>query len=284
MPDKLAPELIKNCVAVLKLALQEDAVRNDITSQVFINPHQNATAILIAKQNGLWCGDALVIAAQKIMGRKIHIQSLIADGTAIKPGQTLLTLSGNLRAILGLERSLLNLLQNLCGISSLTQQFTKQARKTKILDTRKTTPGLRMLQRYAVRVGGGVNHRFNLSSAFLIKENHLAELATPIATLLKKARKYKKPIVIEAESLEQVAEFLSLEVDRILLDNFSISQLKQALKLRKKFNSKIPFEVSGGITLKTIKGYALPGIDFISVGAFTHSAPALDLSLRITPV
>ena len=193
----------------------------------------------------------------------------------------------NARVILSCERVILNFLQRLSGIATLTRKFVDavSARKARILDTRKTAPGLRMLDKYAVRCGGGQNHRLDLSDGVLIKNNHIA-LAGGIAPALERAHRNRRgtqPIEVEVRSLEELEEALDHGAEAILLDNMPVAQVKEAVERCAKAERRIPLECSGGITLENVRAYAETGVDFISVGALTHSAAAVDMSLRVTP-
>jgi nicotinate-nucleotide pyrophosphorylase (carboxylating) len=268
-------------------ALAEDLGPGDITSECFIPAGHRSTARLIAKENAILAGTA---AATEVFGQvdpPIEITILRNDGEALSPGDLILTATGLTRALLSAERTALNFLQRLSGIATLTRRFVDAVAGTKaiILDTRKTTPGLREFERLAVRAGGGTNHRFGLFDRVLAKDNHLA-ITGDTAGLqrgIDEAKKRQPDIVveIEADTLDQVRLLSNLHgVDIILLDNMSNDQLREAVEIRGA--KKILLEASGGVNLDTVAAIAATGIDHISVGALTHSARAIDLSLEIT--
>lgn len=267
---------------VIKEALKEDIGKGDITTNLLIRG-QKAKAILLAKGNGVFCGAN--IARQILNAYRIKNVFLVKDGQKIHKGQILAKFSGSARNILKIERTLLNFLQQLSGIATLTGEFVQAVKpsKTRILDTRKTTPGLRLLEKYAVACGGGNNHRIGLYDMILVKDNHLKlvdswELIVDRLKLKPKGMK----VEIEADTLAQVKEILKARItDIILLDNMSIATLKKAIKYIRQTSPRTLIEISGGVTLQSVKQYAKLGVDRISIGALTHSAPALDISLEI---
>jgi nicotinate-nucleotide pyrophosphorylase (carboxylating) len=263
-------------------ALKEDHAQQDITSAVFIPVQHRSTAVLKAKQKGIFCGEKIVEVFSKKFKNKIKINSKIKDGAHIKPGQTLFILKGQTQTLLSIERTLLNYLQHLSGIATLTHQYVLKVKPygCKILDTRKTIPGLRELAKYAVVCGGGTNHRFHLADQVLIKDNHLKiNSCLSIKKLIMLSKKYK--LEVEAADHKQALALSALPVDRIMLDNFKIPQLKKTIAVLRKLHPYLEIEVSGGITLKNISGYAAAKPHYLSIGAITHSAPALDLSMKI---
>jgi len=263
-------------------ALKEDHAGADITSQSFVPSSHRSRAILKAKQNGVFCGEKIIQVFQTQFKNKIKIVPKIKDGAKVKPNQILFTLEGQTRSLLAIERTLLNYLQHLSGIATLTHQYVQKVKPygCKILDTRKTVPGLRALDKYAVACGGGTNHRFHLADQVLIKDNHLKiNGALSLKTLLKLSKKYK--LEIEAASFKQALALSQLPIDRLMLDNFKIFELKKTIKILRKLHPYLEIEVSGGITYKNIVSYAKTKPDYLSIGAITHSAPALDLSMKI---
>jgi nicotinate-nucleotide pyrophosphorylase (carboxylating) len=263
-------------------ALKEDQAYADVTSQPFIPFHHQSRAILKAKQNGIFCGEKIVEIFARQFKKKIKIISKIKDGSKIKNNQTLFILKGQTQALLSIERTLLNYLQHLSGIATLTNVYVQKVKphRCKILDTRKTIPGLRTLEKYAVVCGGGVNHRLHLADQVLIKDNHLKiNPLLSVKTLARLSKKYK--LEIEASNFKQALALAQLPIDRIMLDNFKIPQLKKTIRVLRKLYPYLKIDVSGGITLKNIARYAKTNPDYISIGAITHSAPALDLSMKI---
>ncbi len=220
---------------------------------------------------------------------QLEIQSLIADGTRVERGDCVATVAGSLRSILAGERTALNFLQRLSGIATLTRKFVDaiSGLPTQLLDTRKTTPGWRLLEKYAVRMGGGVNHRIGLFDAILIKDNHLAGLGGDVRRAVEAARAYpgnaSLSIEVEVDSLAQLEVALAVAADIVLLDNMSLQQLRTAVAQRTALAPAVLLEASGGVTLETIRAIASTGVDRISVGAITHSAVALDIALDYLP-
>ena len=274
-------KMSNECRAIIRNALREDVGVGDITTSSIVASSAVVRAIIIAKEKGLVAG--LLVAGEvfKQVDRKIKFTPKVKDGTRVKKGTTLATLSGPARGILTGERVALNFLQRLSGIATLTNKFVSMARGTKILDTRKTTPGLRALEKYAVRCGGGVNHRMGLYDAVLIKENHIA-LAGGIERAIEginRVQKKKMVIEVETRSLSDVKRAIKAGVDRILLDNMSLRNIKEAARLCQV--AKVETEASGGMTIEKVRLVAKAGVDYISVGALTHSPQALDISLLI---
>ncbi|MDR1453737.1 MAG: carboxylating nicotinate-nucleotide diphosphorylase [Candidatus Margulisbacteria bacterium] len=272
----------QNTRALIHKALREDAPRGDITAKFFGDKRKIVSGKIIAKADGIICG--LEIAAYCF--RKADFQTKFSDGAKIKKDATLAKIRGRLNDILLAERVALNFLQHLSGVATETHKLVNLLKGTnvKLLDTRKTTPLLRELEKYAVRCGGGQNHRLNLSERVLLKENHLASLQ--LSDLAKRIKRFKfwqknKKIEIEAATLRQVKDFLALPVDIILLDNMSAAEIKKAAALRAKLNPQIQLEISGGVGKKNLKSLAKLGADYISCGKITHSAPALDMSLLL---
>jgi len=265
------------------LALEEDIGSGDVTSLSLVPEEAVANAVMVARESLVLAGIELAEAAFRDLSSAVQSERLISDGQRANAGSILLRLSGPARAILSAERVALNFLQRLSGVATLTAQFVEAVRGTKarILDTRKTTPGWRRLEKYAVRCGGGQNHRFGLFDMVLIKDNHLAALAgesAPIAIAVERARKKfpRLKVEVEADNLEQVEAAASAGADMILLDNMAPEQLRMAVKL---VQGRALTEASGGVNLGTVRAIAESGVDFISAGALTHSARAVDIAL-----
>jgi nicotinate-nucleotide pyrophosphorylase (carboxylating) len=264
----------------VQCALQEDIGSGDITSQL-IPANVQAQAQVISREAAILCGTAWFNEVFKQLNNQVQVTWLVQDGEAIQPLQCLCQLNGSARALLTGERTALNFLQLLSGTATITQRYVTvlQGTRTRILDTRKTLPGLRRAQKYAVQCGGGKNHRFGLYDAFLIKENHiLAAGSITQAVTTARHRAPLLPIEVEVETLEQVTEALQAGVDILLLDNFDLNQLHEAV-IQVKGQAKL--EASGGITLDTIRLIAETGVDYISIGAITKNVTVLDLSMRI---
>jgi nicotinate-nucleotide pyrophosphorylase (carboxylating) len=272
-----------NCVELVKIAIEEDLGSGDITSIFFIPKNQTGKAKIIVKEQAILSG--LEPANEVLHYFQLSSQWLRQNGDFLKPGETLLQLEGSLHALLAAERTLLNFLQYLSGIATTTYHYVQKIAGTqaKILDTRKTLPGYRMLAKAAVLHGGGCNHRFGLYDQILVKDNHLAALkedASALAAAIHQIRREKPEIKIEmeADTLKQVALFASLPIDLILLDNMAPETLREAVK---QVAGRCQTEASGGVTLETVRAIAETGVDFISVGALTHSVKAIDFSMEI---
>lgn len=269
---------------IIKQALIEDIGKGDITTNSVVPKSRIIKAKIIAKENGIIAGLNIAKETFKQLNNCILFKKKVQDGNFVKKGKIIAELQGNARAILTAERVALNFLQRLSGIATLTAEFVKLAGRIKILDTRKTTPLMRKLEKYAVKVGGGVNHRFNLNDAILIKDNHI-EIAGSVKEAIRKAKQTEKKIEVEVKNIKEVKEALNEGVDVLMLDNMSIKNIKKAIKLAKKrkgkSKKKVKIEVSGGMNLKNIKKIAKTGIDMVSIGALTHSAKSLDLSLEV---
>jgi len=266
-----------------KAALIEDLGTGDITTNAIIPAGRKAHAYIIAKENGILAGIPLAREVLHHLDRHSRVHALMHDGQPVRKGRRIADIHGELRAILTGERVMLNFLSQLSGTATLTRNFVRLAGRhsVAILDTRKTTPLLRILEKYAVRVGGGNNHRLTLSSAVLIKDNHIdaAGSVTRAVRLVRRSLGHRTTIIqVEAQSLDQVREALAAKVHAIMLDNMSSAHMRLALKLAR---GKAKVEISGGVTLKTVEKYAKLKPDYISAGALTHSAPALDFSLEI---
>jgi nicotinate-nucleotide pyrophosphorylase (carboxylating) len=270
---------------LVKLALAEDVGPGDITTRAVIGKGERARAMVRAKENGVLCGQAIATEVFRQLDARVKYNAKVRDGALVKKGKVLAVVSGPAKAILTGERTALNFLQHLSGIATLARKFKVQSSKVKskvqILDTRKTIPGLRVLEKYAVKCGGGVNHRMGLHDAVLIKDNHIkiaGGIGEAVARIQGPGSRVKK-IEVEAKTIAQVRQALAAGVGRVLLDNMSVKALRQAVKLCKK--AKVKTEASGGVNLNNVRAIARTGVDYISVGALTHSAPALDISLKV---
>jgi nicotinate-nucleotide pyrophosphorylase (carboxylating) len=270
------------------IALQEDIGEGDVTTEFFVPASVHASARVVARERAIIAGTETAVEVFRRVDAAAHTQVLQPDGAEVKSGDVIIEIRALARSVLMAERVALNFLQRLSGIATLTREFVEAAGNDhlKILDTRKTTPGLRALEKAAVKAGGGANHRLGLFDMVLVKDNHLASQSgfAAFAETVRKLRKERPDvrIEVEAESLEQVRTFLQIgDVDLILLDNMKPAQIREAVALGK---NKVKFEASGGITLKNVRQIAATGVDYISIGALTHSAPAIDFSLEITPV
>ena len=286
----------RRITAVIENALLEDRATRDATSYACIDPSQRAAGTILAKQDcilaGLGCVSKILDVYAALDGAVVSHYEVtshpeIFDGVRLHQGQQIAVILHNARVILSCERVILNLLQRLSGIATLTRKFVEAVSGTRarILDTRKTAPGLRMLDKYAVRCGGGQNHRLDLSDGVLIKNNHIA-LAGGIKNALDRVHRKRRgtqPIEVEVRSFSELEDALACGAEAILLDNMPIADVKTAVERCSKLDRRIPLESSGGINLQNVRAYAETGVDFISVGALTHSAPAVDLSLRIVP-
>jgi len=286
----------RRITAVLQNALLEDRATRDATSYACIDPNQRGTGTLLAKQDCILAGLGSVARILDVYAAldgavvshyEITSHPEIFDGVRLHRGQAIAVVRHNARVILSCERVILNLLQRLSGIATLTRKFVEAVSGTKarILDTRKTAPGLRALDKYAVRCGGGQNHRLDLSDGVLIKNNHIA-LAGGLKAALERAHRNRRgtqPIEVEVRNLAELEEALINGGEAILLDNMAVADVKAAVERCSKAERRIPMECSGGINLENVRAYAETGVDFISVGALTHSAPAVDMSLRIAP-
>ncbi len=264
-------------------ALEEDfGLLGDLTSIATIPDDATAGAAIVARRYGVLAGTAAATEVFRQVDPSVTLHWHATDGDVIEHDQSLATIAGNLRSILAAERSALNLLQHASGVATLTREYVQAAEgRTKVRDTRKTLPGLRAIEKAAVRAGGGFNHRECLSDAVLIKDNHLAYMDLTAAVERAKVRWPGRTVEVECDTMAQVLEAVAASADLILLDNMSPEEVRQAVA---SVDGMIPLEVSGGINYETIRAYAATGADFISVGALTHSAPALDIALDVTPV
>lgn len=285
----------KKIEAILEQALIEDKATSDVTTAITIDPSLRATATILAKQDcvvsGLGCIPRFLDIYARLDGKNSGRYEVIShpemfDGVNVRKGQSIAVIRHNARVILSCERVILNLMQRMSGIATLTRQYVDAIKgtNTHILDTRKTIPGLRILDKYAVSCGGGENHRLDLSDGILIKNNHIS-LGGGIEKVLARAHELRRgaqPIDIEVRTFDELHAALDNGAESLLLDNMSPGDVKKAVKLVRERGGNIPTEASGGINLSNVRKYAETGVDYISVGALTHSAPAVDLSMKIT--
>lgn len=274
-PESILAAAIKDVAK----AIEEDVGSGDVNAAL-INPDQESTASLISNERGIFCGQPWVNEVVNQIGDFV-VDWLTADGWEIGRGTKLAVFNGQSRAILTAERTMLNFAQTLSGTATKTYQFANQIslNRTRILDTRKTVPGLRVAQKYAVKVGGGENHRMGLFDAFLIKENHIAA-AGSIENAVNSARLQRPDLFlqVEVENLNQLETCVELKVSRVLIDNFTVPEVAEAVR---RFGDKIELEASGNISFQKLSSYAAMGVHFISIGALTKHVRALDFSLRI---
>ncbi len=276
---------------LFRIAILEDIGKGDITSEIVVPEKCDAVAQIICKENLILAGMpfikrffSILSSALSLQPDNLFFEEHYRDGDFIEKGNAIATLKGNTRLLLAGERTALNLLQRLSGISTFTSEFVKKIKDlpVKILDTRKTTPGLRFMEKYAVRVGGGHNHRFALYDAVLIKDNHI-KIAGSVRDAVLKAKKtciYQK-IEVEVKTIEELEEAISAGADIVMLDNMEIETMKKAVSIAK---GRVLIEASGGVNLENVREIALTGVDFISIGALTHSARAVDISMKIREV
>jgi nicotinate-nucleotide pyrophosphorylase (carboxylating) len=283
----LPPGVIDEAVLA---ALDEDGAYNDVTTAALVGPSEWGRGVFVAKDTGVIAGLAVAAAAMTAIDDSVSFDTMIEDGAWIEPGAELAEVEGRLSAILSSERVALNFLQRMSGIATLTREFVDAVKGTRaiILDTRKTTPGLRPFERYAVRCGGGHNHRFNLADAVLIKDNHIAAArhrgASELSEIIAEARAaapHTSRIEIEVTTLDEVKEAVEGGADIVLLDNMVVDDIRRAVEI---IGGRAVVEASGGVTLQTVGAIAEAGVDYISVGALTHSAPAFDISLGVQGV
>lgn len=267
--------------SLVRDALNEDAADNDVTSVATIVSDRRERCSIVARQAGVIAGIPLAREAFRQRNPRASIRAAVKDGEKVAAGTPVMFVTGHARGLLSAERVALNFMQRLSGIATLTHEFVVAVAGTsaRILDTRKTTPGWRRLEKYAVRAGGGMNHRMDLGSVVLIKDNHIAALDGDVAMAVQRARDTAPAgmrIEVECDSLEQISQALEARPDVILLDNMPVKTLRAAVEM---IGGRAVTEASGGVTLATVRGIAESGVDWISVGALTHSAKALDLAL-----
>ncbi len=286
----------RRITAILENALLEDRATRDATTYACIDANQRASATILAKQDcvlsGVGCISRILDVFATLDGAitshpEVTSHTEIFDGVRLRKGQSIAVIVHNARVVLSCERVILNILQRMSGIATLTRRYVDAVAgtETTILDTRKTAPGLRVLDKYAVRCGGGTNHRLDLSDGVLIKNNHIALAGGAAAALERALRNRRGPqtVEIEVRSLEEFDLALEHGAEAVLLDNMTPDQVRQAVARVAKLDRPVPLEASGGITLENVRAYAEAGASFISVGALTHSAAAVDLSMRIAP-
>lgn len=278
----------KQIETIIDIALGEDTSQGDVTSEALISPDLTGKATLLVKEKGVLAGIEIARRVFERVDAAIKFEILIKDGTAIKPGDIAAAISGSVSGILKAERTALNFLQRLSGIATLTAQYVAEVKGTeaKIYDTRKTTPGMRLLEKYAVRMGGGTNHRMSLGDAVLIKDNHIAALRAQgmnLKEIILKARQNAPggmTIEIEVTNIKEAEEAVKAGADIIMLDNMSLNDMTKAVK---SVAGRAKLEASGKITLANVRKAAQTGVDIISIGALTHSYKALDISLEMEP-
>jgi nicotinate-nucleotide pyrophosphorylase (carboxylating) len=271
----------KETTALVAAALEEDDTKHDITTAATVLSNRRARCRLVARQNGVIAGLPLAVEAFEQLDKAVTIRIDHDDGTLLDPATPVMFLSGHARGLLSAERVALNFVQRLSGIATLTARYVEAVRGTgaHILDTRKTTPLFRKLEKYAVRAGGGMNHRMDLAQAVLIKDNHLAAVDGDIGIAVKRARAVGPAgikVEVECDTLDQVRAAIDAGADVIMLDNMGLTEMREAVKL---VDGQAVIEASGGINLETARRIGETGVNWISVGALTHSAPALDLAL-----
>lgn len=268
---------------IVRQALDEDVGAGDVTTACTVPANARGTARLVAREAGVVAGLDVARAVFRALSRAVRFTAKVRDGQRVREGAVLAELHGPLRAILTGERVALNFLQRLSGIATLTRAYVERAKPAKVLDTRKTTPGLRALEKAAVRAGGGVNHRYGLDELVLIKNNHIAaagSITAAVGRVRKRASECR--IEVETRTLDEVREAAALRPDIIMLDNMTPARMRRAVAAIRSTSPKTTIEASGRMTLGRIKAVAATGVDWISVGALTHSAPALDIALRVT--
>jgi len=286
----------RRITAIIENALLEDRATRDATSYACIDPNQRASATILAKQDcilaGIGCVGRILDVYAALDGAvtshyEVTTHPEIFDGVRLHKSQSVAVIRHNARVILSCERVILNFLQRMSGIATLTRKFVEAVSGTKarILDTRKTAPGLRVIDKYAVRCGGGQNHRLDLSDGVLIKNNHIV-LAGGIAPALERAhrnRRGSQPIELEVRTAQELEDAIAHGAEAVLLDNMSVAEVSRAVERCGKIERRIPLECSGGIRLENVRAYAETGVDFISIGLLTHSTHAADMSMRVIP-
>jgi len=273
----------QKCLEEVQRALDEDLQSSgDITSRALIPPDSRGRARIVLREDGVVAGLPLASMVFRLLDNKVNFQPLVGDGDLLPAGSEIAVVEGPVLAILEGERTALNFLQRLSGIATLTNKHVSRAapHAVEILDTRKTTPGLRPLEKYAVRAGGGKNHRLGLYDAVLIKDNHIAAVGG-VGRAVEKAREAvgeEQQVEVEVESLDGLDEAIAAGADIVMLDNMSVEETREAVEAA---GGRVKLETSGGINLENLEAYAATGVDYISVGALTHSAPALDIALEL---
>ena len=267
---------------LIDLALSEDIRGGDVTSELLLGSQASGQAVIVAKQEGVVAGLPVAGMVFRAVNPRVVFRMLKRDGDKIRKGEKMALVGGKIQGILSAERTALNFLQRLSGIATLTARYVGEVKgtRTRILDTRKTTPGLRVLEKYAVKTGGGENHRMGLFDMILIKENHI-KAAGGVSRAIMRARSKgrKEKVEVEVRNLSEAREAVESKPDWIMLDNMRSDQMRKAVELIRSASRAIKIEASGRVNLKNVRKIALTGVGFISVGALTHSAPALDMSL-----
>ena len=272
---------ILNADELIKMALKEDISNEDVSTNAVMPGKMRGRVELIAKQNGVICGLGVFERTFKILDPETEVGFNVEEGAEVKKGDVLATVCGDIRVLLSGERTALNFLQRMSGIATYTREMVKllEGSKTRLLDTRKTTPNMRLFEKYAVKVGGGVNHRYNLSDGILLKDNHIGAAGgvKEAVYLAKNYAPFVRKVEIEVENLEMCRQAVEAGADVIMLDNMSPEEMKEAVKI---IGGRAVTECSGNVTKENIKHIISTGVDFVSSGALTHSAPILDLSLK----
>jgi nicotinate-nucleotide pyrophosphorylase (carboxylating) len=279
--------LRRDALLLIDAALAEDVGPGDFTTLWTVPEDRRAEAIIVAKASGVFGGCYAATETFRRVDPHLEIEAAFSEGTAIEPGDVTMTIRGSARSILTAERTALNFLQRLSGVATVTRQYVRAVEGTtaRVIDTRKTTPGMRWLEKGAVVAGGGTNHRFGLHDMVMIKDNHIAAAGgiTAAVEAVRGQNDLGLAVEVETGTLDEVREALAAGADRIMFDNMTPEMMREAVQIVHATGEGRPeTEASGGITLETIRAYAETGVDYISIGALTHSAPSLDLSLRLT--
>lgn len=268
---------------IVRVALKEDIGPGDITTDAIVGDNERTLGIIFPKEDGVLCGIDIARIVFEEIDTRVKFEPKLKDGDLFSPGMTIATVIGSASSCLKAERTALNFLQHLSGIATLTKKFVDATQgKIKILDTRKTLTGLRLIEKYAVRTGGGYNHRFGLYDMVLIKDNHI-QIAGSITNAVTAVRNKHKKVFIEVEiqTIEELKEAISLPINRVMLDNMNVELVNQSVQIVRQSDKKIEIELSGRINLNNIENFVECDIDYISVGALTHSAPAIDIALKM---
>jgi nicotinate-nucleotide pyrophosphorylase (carboxylating) len=267
---------------IVRRALAEDIGRGDVTTQAIVPPGARGCGRIVAREAGVVAGLRVARATWRALSPKVTLRARVREGDVVERGGVIAEVRGPLRAVLTGERVALNFLQRLSGIATLTRAYVARANPARILDTRKTTAGLRALEKAAVRAGGGMNHRFALDELIMVKDNHVAAAGSITEAVARARRRYpRRRIEVETRTLAEVREAAALKPAIIMLDNMSPARLRQAVAIVRRASPKTVIEASGGMTLARVGRVAATGVDWISVGALTHSAPALDMALEL---
>jgi nicotinate-nucleotide pyrophosphorylase (carboxylating) len=274
-------DVLKAAASIISLGIAEDIGSGDATSEAVLAPTAQLRGKIVAKQDGTIAGLPIAAAVFQRVDDNIRFSAHVEDGHQVSAGTVIAEMVGPAQAVLAAERLALNFLQHLSGIATLTRRFVDAVRGTPavILDTRKTIPGYRVLEKYAVRMGGGHNHRFNLHEMLLIKDNHIAAAGSIREAVAKARRRFPdRPLEVEVSTIQELQEAADLPVDRIMLDNMGVEAIRRAVV---DVGGRVPLEASGNVTLSTVSQVAATGVDYISVGALTHSAPAMDIGMDV---